>query len=130
MSLIATVERLQKRPLTAAEVETLNEFQRTFQVDDDDPLVVVLAILARSQLALDEAPELLQQKVNETIELHRIALREQSVVIAKELIVDIGRHLQILIGTTRQRWINYAGVFIGGAVCGVGIAWLWLQITR
>lgn len=124
MSLITIVESLQKRPLTAAEVESLNEFQRTFQIDNEDPLIVVLAMLARNQIALDHAPELLQQKVNETIEYHRVVLREQSVVIAKELIVDIGRELQVLVGTVKRRWVNYIGFFAGGATCGALIMWL------
>lgn len=89
MSLVATLETLQKSPLSAADAATVREFQSQFSIDDDDPLVVVLALMVRSQLILGTAPDLLQQKVKETIELHRIALREQAGLLAKELVSDI-----------------------------------------
>jgi uncharacterized Fe-S radical SAM superfamily protein PflX len=89
MSLISNVEALKKQPLTAEEVAMLQEFQRQFNMDDDDPLNVVLAMMARSQMIVETAPTLLQQKVEQTIELHRTNLREQAVLSAKELIADL-----------------------------------------
>lgn len=129
-SLLTTVEALQKRPLTASEAESLNEFQRTFQIANDDPLIVVLALLASNQIAFDRAPELLRQKVNETIELHRVVLREQSVLIAKELIVDLGRELQLLVGTARQRWFRYIGFFAAGTAAGIVVMWVTPLLLR
>lgn len=67
----------------------VQEFQRQYDLDDDDPLNVVLAMMARSQMIIETAPDLLQQKVVETIELHRTNLREQAVLSAKELITDL-----------------------------------------
>lgn len=93
MSLITAMEALKKQPLTPEEVKMLQEFQRQFDLDDDDPLNVVLAMMARSQIIIETAPELLQQKVVETIELHRTNLRDQAILTAKEVISDISRLL-------------------------------------
>ncbi len=89
LSLISALEALKKQPLTAEEAAMVQEFQRQFDLDDDDPLNVVLAMMARSQMIIETAPDLLQQKVVETIELHRTNLREQAVLSAKELITDL-----------------------------------------
>jgi len=88
-SLISAVEALKKSPLTPEEVATLQEFQRQFDLDDDDPLNVVLALMARSQMIVETAPGLLQKKVTETIELHRTNLRDQAVLIAKDLVGEV-----------------------------------------
>lgn len=93
MSLVTAMEALKKQPLTPDEVNMLQEFQRQFELSDDDPLNVVLAMMARSQMIIESAPDLLQQKVSETIELHRTNLREQAVLTAKEVIADVSRVL-------------------------------------
>ena len=125
MSLVLTIETLQKRPLTPSEVSTLNEFQRSFKIDDDDPLIVVLALMARSQLIIDSAPNLLQQKVTETIELHKTMLREQSVLIAKELIATLASEIETAtvknIIRNKMQWVIYAFCFIGGVLLSAGI---------
>ncbi|ART61491.1 hypothetical protein CBP36_21225 (plasmid) [Acidovorax carolinensis] len=93
MTLVSSMEALKKQPLTPEEINMLQEFQRQFDLDDDDPLNVVLAMMARSQIIIETAPDLLQQKVAETIELHRTNLRDQAVLTAKEVISDISRVL-------------------------------------
>ncbi|RWA45681.1 hypothetical protein AU476_01210 [Cupriavidus sp. UYMSc13B] len=57
MTLINAVEALKKQPLTAEEVAKLQEFQRQFNLDDDDPIIVVLAMMARSQMIIETAPD-------------------------------------------------------------------------
>lgn len=94
MSLITVIEKLQKKPLSALEAAPILEFQKEFEIDDDDPLIVVLALMARSQLILENVPNLLQQKVTETIELHRTVLRDQAVLISKELIKELAQHIE------------------------------------
>lgn len=116
MSLVTTIEALQKRPLTAEEVSTLNEFQQSFKIDDDDPLLVVLALMARSQIIVDAVPNLLQQKVTETIELHRLVLRDQAVMIAKELIATLAEDIGKAALKNQRRWIQCIACFIGGMV--------------
>ncbi len=112
MSLVSAFEALKKQKLTPEEAAMLQEFQRQFSVDDDDPLVVVLAMMARSQLIVETAPTLLQQKVLETIELHRTNLREQAVISAKELIADLSalllRQLKDVSAQWRQRLYWFA----------------------
>ena len=68
MSLVSIVEKLQNKPLSADDAKALNEFQRTFNIDDDDPLMVVLAMMARSQILVESVPNLLQQKTKEIID--------------------------------------------------------------
>lgn len=88
-SLVAAVEALKKQPLKPDEVEMLAAFQKQFNLDDDDPINVVLALMAHSQMIIGTAPTLLQQKVEETIELHRTNLRTQAVLVAKELVSEL-----------------------------------------
>lgn len=114
MNLAQTIEALQKRPLTQEEMSMLNEFQRQFSVDDEDPILVVLAMMARSQLILESAPTLLQQKVTETIELHRSLLREQSVLIAKELISELVSQLQVQQKQGKSIWVRHLASFSAG----------------
>lgn len=122
MSLVTTIETLQKRPLTTDEVSTLNEFQRSFKIADDDPLLVVLAMMARSQIIVDSVPDLLQQKVNETIELHRLVLREQAVLIAKELIATLAEDIKRATSKNQMRWAPYVACVVVGMVGYAGIA--------
>ena len=131
MSLVTTIEALQKRPLTAEEVSTLNEFQQSFKIDDEDPLLVVLALMARSQIIVDSVPSLLQQKVTETIELHRLVLRDQAVLIAKELIATLAEDIgKATIGKATLKnqgsWIQYIACFVGGVICYAGIT-VWIS---
>jgi len=116
MKLLQAMEVLQKRPLTATEAAQLSDFQRLYLIDDDDPLIVVLALMAQSQLSVQTLPDLLQQKAIETIELHRTLLREQSVVIAKELIHTLSGQIRDANRTWQSRWSRYLGFFLGGAI--------------
>jgi hypothetical protein len=119
--LVSALETLKGSALTADEIKMLEEFQRQFSIADDDPINVVLAMMVRSQLILNSAPDLLQQKVNETIELHRTNLREQAIISAKELISDLSAALiaqqQDLSARWRTRAIWYcAGMGTSGAI--------------
>lgn len=116
MSLVSNVEALKKQPLTAEEVAMLQEYQRQFHLDDDDPLNVVLAMMARSQMIVETAPTLLQQKVEQTIELHRTNLREQAVLSAKELIADLSALLLSQQKDVSTIWRQRLGWFGAGAV--------------
>lgn len=123
MNLINAVEALQKEPLTAKEVATLQNWQQIFSLADDDPIIVVLAIMVRSQLIIESAPDLLQQKVLETIELHRTNLREQAVLSAKELITDLSAVLlsqqKDVLAHWRQRAFGFAAGAATMALCVV-----------
>jgi hypothetical protein len=83
-----------------------------YRVDDDDPLIIVLAMMAASNGTVATLPDLLQQKATETIELHRTVLREQSIVISKELIIAVAGQIQ----STKLGWMRYAGCFVAGMI--------------
>lgn len=130
MSLVTTVQALLNRTLNTDEVQSLNAFQKQFEVDDDDPLMVVLAMMARTQIIVDAAPSLLQQKVNETIELHRTAMREQAVIIAKDLVGLLAKdvlaqHSMDIEAAIKNkymtRWMKYALGFVAGGAFALGI---------
>lgn len=130
MSLITTIEALQKKPVTPEEAASLNEFQRHFSIDDDDPLIVVLAMMARSQGILELVPNLLQQKANETIELHQIVLRKQAGVIAQELISDVAVLVREASKPWKNMWKWYAGAFLAGVATATILFVLALQFVH
>ncbi len=126
MSLVATVQTLLKRNLSTDEVQTLNAFQKQFELDDDDPLLVVLSMMACTQIIAEAAPALLQQKVDQTIELHRTALREQAVLVAKDLVgvltekvfAEFSNDIKASIVKENQtRWAKYGIGFGAGVAC-------------
>lgn len=121
MSLESIIEKLQKRPLTKEESLSINEFKSHFNIDDEDPLVVVLALMARSQIILESMPNNLEKKANETIELHRTLLRDQSVVIAKELISVIAENIEKNSINKKINWVICFGLFFCGAFFALGV---------
>lgn len=130
MSLVSTIESLQGRPLSKEETASLAAFQKHFHIDDDDPLIAVLAMMARSQLILESAPELLQQKVRVTIELHQQVLREQAVLISKELIEDLSQHIAGANALRRGKWIPFAAGVLVGIVVVAGIFVFAMKLIR
>lgn len=116
MSLETIIESLQNRPLTKEEAASINEFKRHFHIDDEDPLVVVLALMARSQFILESMPNKLEKKANETIELHRMALRDQSVLIAKELISVLAENMNKKTFKQSSNWVINVALFVGGVI--------------
>lgn len=120
MNLPDTVEGLLGQSLPKEERDALHRFMDQYGIDDDDPLIVVLAMMARNKAMLDGLPDLLQQKAVATIELHQQTLREQSTVIAKELIVAVGNIVaETAVGKKlRTAWIALAFTlgFIGGGL--------------
>ena len=123
MNLVTSVEALLKRKLTPEEVANMAELQTFYKIYDDDPLLIVVAMMARTQIIAETLPNLLQQKVNETIELHRTLMREQSILMSKELIATIAEQIKVAnmglhstkIGW-RSGWIRYAGCVVGGGL--------------
>lgn len=117
MSLEQNVSILMGKPLNADEVSSLNLFQKMNHIDDSDPLIVVLAYMARSHLILEQFPDQLHQKVNETIELHRNTLREQSNLIAKDLVTGIALGLEKSNKYRKFDFFTHLAAFTAGAFC-------------
>lgn len=131
MSLEKSVEILLGRPPTIDERDTLTELQNLHHIGDDDPLVIVLAMMARSQLLFQVLPDILQQKALETIELHRTTLREQSVLISKELITTVAENIHSLnMVSVKTMWFRFAISFLGGMITTGVVAWVIKLITR
>ena len=130
LSLVQSVKMLmgrEQRELSPEEIKSLGDFQRAHQVDDSDPLILVYALMAKNHVVADTLPNLLQQKITETIEMHRQTLREQSTVIAKELITAIALDIEAVNVNVKTRWTRYAIAFLAGLVMGAAIiGTLWL----
>lgn len=118
MSLAKTMEALEGRSLSDAERDSLYKFEQMFEIGEDDPLIVVLAMMAKNHLTVNQLPDLLQQKAKETIELHQQTLREQSTLIAKELVVSIGNLVAGSAVGHKLRLAQFAGCFMGGFILG------------
>jgi hypothetical protein len=124
MSLAESLSALEGRPLTKEEHEWCRRFEQTYEINDDDPLIVVVAMLVKNQLLLNQAPELLQQKARETIELHRQTLVEQSTLIAKQVLVTVGELIAQSSTGKKLRAMYLAAAFSGGLLVGLAVAYL------
>lgn len=110
----STVETLLGRKLTAEESQVLIRLRDQYGYDDSDPLVVVLAMLGAHKILAEELPKKITDAAKETIELHRLLLREQASVVAKDLV-------GALAGTIHNsRDIRFRDRFLGFA-CGITI---------
>lgn len=129
MSLVENVKTLIGRELNEEEIRSLSKFQQLNGIDDSDPLIVVLALLAKGQLVMETLPDLLLSRANDTIELHRQTLREQSTLIAKELITElvkgIAKDIKVANVDWKIRLISYGACFISGAIVGAIALHMW-----
>ena len=119
MSLASNVESLIRRKLTADEAMRMSDFQSLFNIANDDPIIVVLAMMAMNQIAADDLPEQLRKHAIETIELHRIVLQEQTLLISKELITTIAGKVKIAGLGVQAALVRYAGFFVAGVIVGM-----------
>ena len=118
MNLPETMAALTGRALTESERDSLYRFEKQFEINEDDPLIIVLAMMAKNQLTAEQLPDLLQQKTKEIIEVHAQTLREQSTLIAKELVVTVGNIIATSAGGHKLRVTQYAGLFMAGFILG------------
>ena len=109
-----SIEQLLSRPLTGEEIIGLNNFKQLYDIDDSDPLAIVLALVGANTVLINSMPDLLQQKAKDTIELHRNTLREQSTIIAKELIGTLSSN----IAGANASYKTVAIWFAGGSIFG------------
>jgi hypothetical protein len=105
MRLTKIVEELQQRPLTQDEHGILKQFQEQFDIDDDDPITVVLAIMLANKITLDSIPKSFFDQTTNTIELHQQLLRDQSILISKEIISTVSTN--ILAGAEKMKSAHY-----------------------
>ncbi len=113
--LIESLEILSGRKLNGDEAQRMLALQKLYGVDDEDPVMFGFSMLASSQLATESGPGAIRAAVDQTIELHRTNLRDQAVLISKELIVEITK--RILAAVENQKpptWYALAAAFGGG----------------
>lgn len=126
-SLLIAVQTLLVRELASDEKDKLNKFQQLYQIDDDDPLVVVLSLMGMNTVLFEQVPDMLRVASSKAIEAHEQILREQSTLIAKELILSTFQSINDAVraqNTWMDRLIEYVLVFIVGGLTGGGIGWL------
>jgi hypothetical protein len=87
--LIASVERILERPLTAADVQHWNSIQDQYGIADDDPLVIVLVILGIHQHLVNELPKKIKEATESAIAVHRTTLEDQATIVSKGLIAKL-----------------------------------------
>lgn len=116
MSLIQTVATLVGRELTTEEITSLANFQRLEGIDDSDPLITVLALMAKSHMIMETLPEKLQKAAVDTIDLHQRTLREQSTILAKDLIVTVLQDLKSAQSDWKSRWMTNMAWFVAGSL--------------
>ena len=106
--------------LTVEEKNSLLRFQDMYEIGDDDPLVVVMAMLGENQMMLESTSDIIFQKAIETIELHQQTLSEQSTLIAKELIVTLSDNIKAARGlnSLKDQFIEYMLFLVGGLAGG------------
>jgi ABC-type Fe3+-siderophore transport system permease subunit len=119
-SLFEAVRVLHGRDLSEVEKESLIRFQKIYEIGDDDPLVVVLAMVGAHRILLESVPDVLFQKAMEAIELHQLTLCEQSTLIAKELIITLSQHIKSAMEQEqwKVRWPEYVIAFMIGCSFG------------
>ncbi|MET3122302.1 hypothetical protein AAKU67_001896 [Oxalobacteraceae bacterium GrIS 2.11] len=93
----------------------INYFQNHFGIEKDSTLMLLFVIWIRDRRAIEKLPEMLEQKARVTIELHQQTLRDQSVLISKELIGVIATQIKSNNNGTQDKLF----VFSCGAAAGV-----------
>lgn len=87
--LVAIVERLLQRPLSGTEVQHWNSIQDQYGIADDDPLVIVLTLLALHQHLFNDLPKKVIEATEKAIAIHRTTLDDQATIVAKGMLVKL-----------------------------------------
>jgi len=121
MNLKNNIETILGRPLTSDELNNINQFKNQFSIDEDDPLIVVLALVGANKILIEEMPKLLQQKANETIDLHRQTLITQSALIAKDLIHVVASSIDSSKSPIQRAAPYLISFFLGGLSLAIAL---------
>lgn len=121
----SSVERIVGRPLTKEERQQLNRLRNDWGYSDDDPLVVVLALTGSMSLIAQDIPARIQAASDKIIETHASVLRNQSNLIAKEMVGTIAGLVHNAGRTRSRRIVEAVACAVVGAVVSFGILWFW-----
>lgn len=112
-TLEATIMRIVGHELTAGDREMLIMLRDQYGIDDGDPMVVALAMTGAVKVMVDQIPEMIAKESEKITELHITGLRNQSILIAKDLVGVIAGQIHAASRTRRGRLVDAA---IGGLV--------------
>lgn len=125
--LLESMAVLLGRDLTPEESKRLGKFQEQQGIGDDDPIVAVLALLGVHKILIEDIPDRIKKASQDAITAHAQTLREQSTIVAKELLLALTRSINDAARaqrTWRDRAIEYALIALVGLMLGGGGAWL------
>lgn len=125
--LVDAVTVLRGRDLTPEESKKLAKFQEQQSIGDDDPVVAILALLGVHKILIEEIPDRIKKASQDAITVHEQTLREQSTIIAKELLLALTRSINDAARaqrTWRDRAVEYALVALIAVLVGGCGAWL------
>ncbi len=126
-NLSTAVQILLGRELTTKEKDDLSALQDHHHLHDDDPIVAILSLLGINKILIETIPEKLRKASQDAIAVHEQTLREQSTLIAKELILTIAQTINDKVkeqSTWRNRLVEYALVGLIALIVGGGGSWL------
>lgn len=87
--LVASVERLLRRPLSGTEVQHWNSIQDQYGIADDDPIVIVLTLLALHEHLFNDLPKQIIEATEKAVAIHRTTLDDQATIVAKGILVKL-----------------------------------------
>lgn len=115
LSMESAIAKIVGRILTDEERHMLMVLRDQYGYNDDDPLVVVLAMTGAIKIMAEEIPGKLAAAARETIELHQQTLRNQSMIVARDVVASVA---EIIHSASRSRKDRVIDALIGG---GVGV---------
>ncbi|MBN9424491.1 MAG: hypothetical protein BGO63_11325 [Candidatus Accumulibacter sp. 66-26] len=122
MSLVDAIKSLLGRDLSEADMKDIAQYQKVFEISDEDPIVVVLAIISAYRIAIQSMLDEWEKKIMLLIELHRQTLQEQSSFVAKDLIITVGNLVASTNIGVKYRRAMMAAMFFGGMFAGGVVA--------
>jgi hypothetical protein len=84
--LITAVEKLIGRSASKDEAIYWQRIQDTYGVSDDDPLVMVVVLLAVHQHLFNDLPAKINDATDRALTIHRTTLEDQATIVAKGLL--------------------------------------------
>jgi hypothetical protein len=124
MSMTTNIAQILGRSLTQEETISIANFQSRYDIDDSDPIAIVLALVGANTVLMNSIPALLQQKAEETIELHRRTLMDQSTIIAKELIANLSEVIAHQNTSLKVRLVYTLSGTLCGSILTAVLLWL------
>lgn len=123
----SSVERIVGRSLTKDELQMLIRLRDDWGYNNDDPLVVVLALMGGLSLIANDIPARIQAASDNIIETHATVLRSQSNLIAKEMVGTIAELVHNAGRTRMRRIIESVVCAVAGAAVSFCFLWIWIS---